>query len=334
MPVLSAINSRRADEIAASLGVVRDGDGPALRAIIPELRELLDSEIALAYGLTARDEEVRVDFFWARGIDARTVVPDFDRVLRAMPQFGYYNPFCPEPGQRNTVRHHSRTPDNARQLYRRHGILDSAELRILLCEGDSLLAWVGAIRPAPYGARERALLTRLLEPLRARTLLERRLAQAPAVTQLLGAAMDAIGSAAYLLHGGAVVHTNAAGKAALEADRAGTLERLRAHLAARGDGTIAVSRHVGAGTPEYALAVDRAPRRDPAARAESLGARWGLTAAQRRVLANVATGATNKATAATLRCSEGTIEFHLTAILARVGCESRAALVARFWTEE
>jgi DNA-binding CsgD family transcriptional regulator len=145
--------------------------------------------------------------------------------------------------------------------------------------------------------------------------------------------MDAIGGAAYLLRGEAVVHTNAAGLVALQTDRAGTLERLRAHVAGRGDGTVSLSRHAGPGSPEYVLAIAPAPPKDPVPRAESLGARWGLSAAQRKVLAVVSTGASNKATAGALRCSEATVESHLTGILARLGCENRAALVARFWTD-
>jgi DNA-binding CsgD family transcriptional regulator len=335
MPFLSAALSRRVDDVAASLGVVRDGDGPALRAILPELRELLDSDVSGAYGLTQRDRGVRLEYFWSRGLDAAAFAPDLDRVLETTPRFGFYDPFCPEPPQRNTVCHFRETPANeaTQELYRRHRLLDTPQLRILLCEGDSLLAWVGVLRRAPYGVRERAMMKRLLKPLRDRALLERHLAQAPAATQLLGAAMDAIGGAAYLLRGDAVVHANAAASVALQADRAATLDRLRAHLAGRGDGTMTLSRHAGPGSPEYVLAIARPPRRDPVARAESLGATWGLSASQRRVLAMVSTGASNKATAGTLRCSEGTVESHVTAILAKVGCENRAALVARFWTD-
>jgi DNA-binding NarL/FixJ family response regulator len=47
----------------------------------------------------------------------------------------------------------------------------------------------------------------------------------------------------------------------------------------------------------------------------------------------VATGASNKAVAASLRCSESTVEFHVTALLGKTDCESRAALAACFWKE-
>jgi len=47
----------------------------------------------------------------------------------------------------------------------------------------------------------------------------------------------------------------------------------------------------------------------------------------------VARGEANKSIAALLGCSEGAVEQHVTALLRRYGVESRARLVARFWTD-
>lgn len=68
------------------------------------------------------------------------------------------------------------------------------------------------------------------------------------------------------------------------------------------------------------------------ARAEELARARGLTRRQTEVLAQLATGQGNRAIAARLGCSEKTIELHVSALLARLGCQSRAELVARFWT--
>jgi len=68
------------------------------------------------------------------------------------------------------------------------------------------------------------------------------------------------------------------------------------------------------------------------ARAEELARARGLTRRQTEVLAQLATGQGNKAIAARLGCSEKTIELHVSALLAKLGCQSRAELVARFWT--
>jgi DNA-binding CsgD family transcriptional regulator len=145
--------------------------------------------------------------------------------------------------------------------------------------------------------------------------------------------MEGIGAPAYMLRGGVVVHANAAGEAELARDRQATLDLLRDHVQGRSRGAFALARHRAPGAPEHVLAIGRYRTADTTSRAAALGRRWGLTEAQRRVLALVGTGVSNKAAAAALRCAESTVEFHLTAVLARAGCASRSELVARFWTE-
>lgn len=60
--------------------------------------------------------------------------------------------------------------------------------------------------------------------------------------------------------------------------------------------------------------------------------RWRLSDRQRQVLERVAAGSTNRSIADELGCSVGTIDLHVSALLERAGAESRAELVARFWT--
>ena len=337
MPRLPVAVGRRIDEVARALGTVRDGEGPGLRTALPELRALLESDVAVTYGITPTPEGIQLEYVWARGVDVTKLATGFQEILRRTPRFGYYDPFCPEPSQRNRVDRRPSVPSHGegiRRLYAGAGLLDKEQLRVLLCEGDSLLAWIGTMRAGSYGAGEQDILGRLVEPLRRRALLDRHLAQAPAALQLLGAAMEAIGAPAYLLRRGTIVHANASGRARLASDRGGTLELLRAHLDGRATGGYTLTRHQGPGLGDHVLAVAARPRTDPAPRAAALAARWGLTPAQERVLALVATGASNKAVAASLRCAESTVEFHLTTLLARTECEGRAALVARFWSEE
>jgi DNA-binding NarL/FixJ family response regulator len=331
----STADLRRVDEIVRSLQTVRDGDGPGLREIVPAVHALLDGDVSGAYGFAPRDEGLSVEFIWTRGYDARAYGADLDQVIRRTPRFAHWDPFRPERRQRNRVVELNQLPDNEgiRWLSTRHRVLHKVQLRVLLCEGESLLAWFGVLRDGAYGAREHAILRRLVEPLRRRALLDRHLALAPGAMQLLGVAMDAIGAPAYLLRGGGIVHANAAGQAVLASNRAATLESLRAHLAAQAEGGFTLTRHTAPGVREHVLAIQARPPSDPGPRAAALAARWGLTDAQWRVLEIVATGASNKAAAAAARCAEGTIEFHLTAILAKAGCDSRAALVARFWRE-
>ncbi len=54
-----------------------------------------------------------------------------------------------------------------------------------------------------------------------------------------------------------------------------------------------------------------------------------LASRQTEVLALVAAGESNKLIAARLDCALRTVEVHVTALLRKAGCDSRAELVAR-----
>jgi DNA-binding NarL/FixJ family response regulator len=60
---------------------------------------------------------------------------------------------------------------------------------------------------------------------------------------------------------------------------------------------------------------------------------WCLTPRQCDVLECVAKGASNKEIAETLGCALRTVELHVSNVLRQSGHESRAALVARFWSQ-
>lgn len=59
---------------------------------------------------------------------------------------------------------------------------------------------------------------------------------------------------------------------------------------------------------------------------------WGLTRQQGRVLGLLARGYSNDEIADELGCAPKTVEHHVHAILGRTGAQSRAELVACFWT--
>jgi DNA-binding CsgD family transcriptional regulator len=72
--------------------------------------------------------------------------------------------------------------------------------------------------------------------------------------------------------------------------------------------------------------------RETALRAEWFAREHSLTARQTEVLVHLASGKANKTIAALLGRAENTVELHVTALFAKLGCECRAELVARFWT--
>ena len=59
--------------------------------------------------------------------------------------------------------------------------------------------------------------------------------------------------------------------------------------------------------------------------------RWGLSGREMEVLTHLAEGDANKEIAAKLSCALRTVEAHVTSILQKSGCESRAQVVARVW---
>jgi DNA-binding CsgD family transcriptional regulator len=230
--------------------------------------------------------------------------------------------------------HDPRTSPVLREMLPRLGVADDDQLRVLVCDGPSLLAWVGAFQPARFDARQKRLLKRLVPALRRRLTVERAVATGPRLRAALNAALEAIGTAAFVLNAwGGVVEVNEAGRLLLAADRAGTLEALR-ESARRPSASSAydVSVISSPGMPDERLAVARRPARahvEP--RAASAAARWSLTRRQGEVLALVAQGLPNRTIAATLGIAEGTVEVHLTAIFEKVGVRNRSALVARIW---
>lgn len=68
-------------------------------------------------------------------------------------------------------------------------------------------------------------------------------------------------------------------------------------------------------------------------RLASARARWTLTPRQAEVLDLLAQGLPNRSIAEELGCVERTVEVHITALLQKARLESRAALIASFWSE-
>jgi DNA-binding NarL/FixJ family response regulator len=84
--------------------------------------------------------------------------------------------------------------------------------------------------------------------------------------------------------------------------------------------------------PRGTGALGETPGPETTLRAARLARRHDLTPRQTEVLTHLAHGKANKTIAALLGCAEVTVEFHVTGLLSKLDCESRAEAVARFWT--
>lgn len=150
----------------------------------------------------------------------------------------------------------------------------------------------------------------------------------------LTAALELLGAPAYLLDdAGAVLCANATGRELQGRDPRAIPD---AFTRARGDRAgepLALTPVRAPGHGPHWLAVWRDDRARDVERACATAHRWSLTRRQAEVLAEVAQGRSNRQISRALGCAESTVELHVSALLAKAGCRSRAELVARFWTE-
>ncbi|HET9452400.1 MAG TPA: helix-turn-helix transcriptional regulator [Aggregicoccus sp.] len=341
MPRLSSRDLNCLRELSHALHTWVEGAPPVLESVLPRMRELLEAQAMVSYGLQIDAGRVRLDFLHTDGLQ-----PGAPRIVAAFFEdaplnFGHFDALAPEPWQRN-VPHTLQeleeggrlTPPLLQGLYRDLGLAGLHQLRALVCEESTLLGWFGAMRAHPFGARERQLLARLIPELAHRLSRERALRLEALKASALDVALEALPCACYLVsHGGEVLHANAAGLAALARDADGVRQGLRAALDSPGlqaQGYRLTRVEAPGQQPSY-VAVQEGNGAEALARVDRMAQRWGLTARQREVLAGLARGHSNRALAQALGCAEKTVEVHVSAVLDKSGAGSRAALLAHLW---
>jgi DNA-binding NarL/FixJ family response regulator len=310
-----------------------------LKALVPRVARLLDAEHGLAYGFEPAGERLRVSFLHGTPTYSWSVYrADLDALVQRAPSgWAAYDPMRPARSQRNRAMvlpvYEPSRQGGYGEMLRRHGrAAEMHQARVLVCDDDLLDAWVGGVREEPFGERERRLLGRIIAPLRTRLALERRLERSSITVAALGAALERMGAAAYVVHSqGAVLHANSAGRARLDGDRIATLEALRSALRGARDAFDATPLEAK-GIAHHWLAVAR-PSDGIGGHVERVVGRWGLTKRQGEVLLLLAQGESNKGIATRLGCTEATVEFHVTNLLAKCGADGRSRLVARMLAE-
>jgi DNA-binding CsgD family transcriptional regulator len=340
----SASRPHRADlalDIEARLESIPDSGpvpGPAPVWLADSLRELLECEFFLL-----NRPELDLQSSWRVGEAVSTdddLLATYQAELwRTARPFNYF-PLRPAAAERNHVRMfdevHTHGPDETcavEDVWPRIGFGGYDQMRALVCDGPTLLAWVGGVRPQPFTEDDRRVLTELLPSMQRALSLQRRLRDAGLDRATLVQTLEALGVPAFIVRAeGAIVFANEAAAALLDAAPTDTRARLRGALAAP-DEASTVARVDARGTPASFLVVLRDVASVLEGRLRAASSRWKLTPRETQVLRWVAHGDANKEIAIRLGCHEGSVERHVTALLRKTGLDSRSRLVAGFWTQ-
>lgn len=330
-------------ELASELGTLRPGRRSPLDDILSGVREVLDVEIAVVYGVMAQiDGTLRVEPWHQAGgpRQLRARMAGVFSTCEPTPPL-LYDPLSPDRAQRNRVIEAKawferrrpgawRSAPVIRDALAPLGLADHLQLRVLICDGSEMLAWFGIITPGPLLATHRQALAALHPVLRRRLAVERRLGGGPATHAALVATLGQLGAPAVLLDArDHIHHANEDARALLARDPAGFADAIAAARARR-DHHLRVVLTPVAGSLKAWLAIvggrERAGHVESALAAAAL--RWRLTRRQREVLAMVVGGESNAAIAARLAVSVRAVELHVTALLAVAQVDNRVSLVA------
>jgi DNA-binding CsgD family transcriptional regulator len=326
----------RVRELARALRTLSLGSGPALQVHLADFHEAIGTETGLAYAVSDTGDGLELRFMYStRRVELGAVRSWLAAIPRGT-RWAAYDPLQPERRQRNRVR----VRDYARRLRRPAlalaldpvlGIEGHAQVRSLLCEGSRLLAWVGGTQPGTIASWQRDGLAMLIPPLLERLVVERRLERFPSTLGALEVVLEQVPTPAFVVtERGAVCHANDLGRVSLQSDRVGTLEAIRASIAAPRLSSYVVTSVTTRAEGGYFLAIARpcASTRTSAGVAAA-ARRFEITGRQRQVLERLVGGDGNDEIAAALRIARSTVEKHVSALFDQIGVESRAALIAR-----
>jgi DNA-binding CsgD family transcriptional regulator/PAS domain-containing protein len=331
-----------ARELGQSIGAMPMTAESVLERSLQGIHELVGFERSLACLPALGDGAYHLEFaYFAGNFEPSRHRPRLASLLREAGSrpFSYFDPSHPPSSQRNRVVTHAdlrrsrhRPASEVAEAFAAAGFDARQMMRLLVCEGEELLAWVGGFRPDPFGYHEEQLLGLFMRPLRKRLQIERRLSLG-LFRAGLEAALEALNAPAYLVRpDGQIVHANGLGKALLDREYAERQAVIDASQAVSVEVSFDALPVQAWGLSPHKLVLRRTP--GPASLALQLAraqSRWELTPQQARVLALMAEGEANKTLATRLRCSVATIEVHVSAILRKAGVDSRARLLAALW---
>ena len=308
-----------------------------VEAIAQELHELVDAP-CLVTKPVRHGKGFALDFAATRGIRAEGFEA-WARILRRTPQGVFlFDPARPPRWQRNILHELAlddpRSPQAAMSALRLMGVATSTHVRVLVCDGPLLLAWVGAWfdRDRPVTNRDRARIRRFargMKPvLRTAAGMSNELA-----AEVLETSMAAYPGEAYLVAAdGRIACANALGIRALEARGVEAQEELARAVVSAEDSPFEVRVIRRVGLSPLSLVTRMAERHSSLeARLGVAAAQWSLSKRETEVLRELANGRANKDIVAGGTFSLRTVEVHVTALLRKASAASRLELVAKLW---
>jgi len=337
---ISHTDRERARSIARSIRALPEAVGttPVSESVVRSLSELLVCNAFAAYR-PERDETAS----WRLGsrVDTR---PDFfdayDALLPSIAVPFAYDPLRPRVAHVNRVmvtsEIHTHGPEETcviEDLWPVLGVGGHDQIRALVCEGSTLHAWIGGFREEPFTNRERALFTSLIPALKASLALRRRLLDADVATKGLASALEVLGSPTFVARaGGQVGHANRQGRDLLDRRPGDTRESIVDAIRRR-PAEAYVASLLTAASPSWFLVVLRPKGVTAEGRMAEAVKRWRLTPRECDVLTCVLDGDSGKEIALKVNLHQGSVERHTTSILRKAKCDSRARLIATFWTK-
>jgi DNA-binding CsgD family transcriptional regulator len=318
-------------------------DADPLATVLPATHLLFRAERTFALGLKPIGDgpSLEVDFFHAAGLHAQGVAnarkvlnAAYAKSSRGQVAFDARNP---EPNQRNVfldsseifeILRSSKLPAIIAQLMKTAEVKPERQLRTLLCDRQLLLSFVALFRDEPFSLAERRDLTNLFGSVRERMQIAQRLPR-DLLAASLSVALEALGGAGFITGPtGRVLHANIAGLARLEHARVEVNALVAAAVRGQRLPGVTCTPIRAAGTRGHHLVIVRDGTHRLSEQAARAAQKWSLTPRQTQVLELLVRGLANKSIAQLLGCAEHTAENHVSAILQRVGVESRSALAA------
>lgn len=307
----------------------RGPSAPTLDQLASMLAEHLGVGQVGIYRIAHAEVGWRLDLRAHRG---REALPDaserFEADLRSLKgrYWGLYDPRRVSPEQRRILSvRWDETPVAIRRRYGLFGMEACHSTRIVLSDGSSMLAYVGAF-DRREADRPASRLLELVQPLRDRIRLDLLLGPAQLDSGPLVAALEANPLPALIVSESGIRHANAAARAGLGVMRnaRGLLATLSAGRAPPGWSLSSLSFPA---MPRHWLAV--ASPTEHRVQKVRASAAYRLTRREAEVLALLGDGLPNKMIAERLGCSVRTVEQHATNLFAKLEVESRLEAVAK-----